>query len=834
MAKSKYLNKSGLNYLWQKIYFGFKPKQAPVNITSTPLNFIDSISQDADGVISATKSELPQICGLTGSTGNIIYHDGSKWTVLGKPSSDTMILGSSSGKPYWFNGAGRYIPFGGVIQPTNIFGGKQLYINHTDDALHAADRYYYVKITTHKKEVNGVTYPRIKEGAVVTDKEYYEDSPVVSTLTAHSPFDGSYETSVVCPNGHYMKVHIQFSPFTDSWDPATATYFSGYPYGNYYLSFYSANTPKTTPYVRVYNQYQAHTKGWKIVNGTDYNGTKGNTGGNNYIARITDQGNYQRSCLEFIIEGKDDGSSNATRLTTIEQQLSRPNLAKDGSTVTKFDDQVLEYKFTWKSHFSGSTGQRDRIIIDPSDAKITAAGLRNIDTSHRSEYEFWNTNGTYTPISAIQGITGKQGITGLQGITGKQGIQGITGLQGITGKQGIQGPQGVQGITGTQGVQGPQGVQGITGKQGIQGNQGVWGITGKQGVQGITGLQGITGKQGITGAEGPTGKPGRVGRPGEHGEQGITGEQGVQGITGKQGITGEKGPTGNPGPDLLGSKGDIIYHNGTKWTTLAIGATGYVLKQNNGVPSWAVDNNSDTKVSQTVNTTDNTFPVLASAVANASNTQTTTAIYAPIKINPNKKSVAEGEGTTASGNYSHAEGQSTTSLGNAAHAEGHGSTASGYASHAEGNRTTAYGYASHAEGENTKAEGNYSHAEGSGSVSSGAVSHAEGYGSTASGSRSHAEGSQTTASGYAAHAGGNNTIANADNQTVIGQFNALDTNQLFIVGNGNSTTRKNIFTVSTTGTMMAADGVQIKKSSSTDQVSLVYDNAKKCLKFIFE
>ena len=97
MAKSKYLNKSGLNYLWQKIHFGFKPKQAPVNITSTSLNFIDSISQDADGVISATKSALPQICGLTGSTGNIIYHDGSKWTVLGKPSSDAMILGSSSG-----------------------------------------------------------------------------------------------------------------------------------------------------------------------------------------------------------------------------------------------------------------------------------------------------------------------------------------------------------------------------------------------------------------------------------------------------------------------------------------------------------------------------------------------------------------------------------------------------------------------------------------------------------------------------------------------------------------------------------------------------------------
>ena len=188
-------------------------------------------------------------------------------------------------------------------------------------------------------------------------------------------------------------------------------------------------------------------------------------------------------------------------------------------------------------------------------------------------------------------------------------------------------------------------------QQVINGNQG---ITGPQGIQGVTGLQGITGKQG------------------------------VQGITGAKGLTGDKGPTGNPGPDLLGSKGDIIYHNGTQWTTLAIGATGYVLKQNNGVPSWAVDNNSDTKVTQDVNKTDNTFPVLASAVANASNTQTTTAIYAPIKINPNKKSVAEGEGTTASGNNSQAEGNGTVASGNNSHAEGLQTIAQNVSEHSEG------------------------------------------------------------------------------------------------------------------------------------------------------
>lgn len=553
MVKIKYLNKSGVNYLWQKISLRFKPKQTAkpdptVQQGSTSFTFIDSITQDENGVINATKKALPQICGVTGSTGNIIYHNGTKWVVLGKPTSDNQILGNSSGIPTWFNGSGRYIPFGGVIQPTNPFGGKQLYINHTDDALHSADRYYYVKITTHKKEVNGVTYPRIKEGAAVTDKEYYEDSPVVSTLSAHNPFDGSYETGVVCPNGHYMKVHIQFAPFTNNWNPATATCFSGYPYGNYYLSFYYVNTPKTTPYVRVYNQYQAHTKGWKIVNGTDYTGTKGNSGGNTYIARITDQGNYQRSCLEFIIEGKDDGSSNATQLTTIEQQLSRPNLSKDGSTVTKFGDQTLEYTFIWKSHLQGTTGQRDRVIINPENGTISSFGnivggtfggsgkfigwgLQNHETNHRSEYEFWNTNGTYTSLSAIQGITGA---------TGPKGQQGITGLQGITGKQGNTGVQGITGARGLTGVQGRTGLQGVTGFRGITGSQGITGYRGVTGLQGATGLQGITGKQGVTGVQGTTGIKGVTGSKGDTGLTGVTGKQGVTGV---QGTT---GPSGDP------------------------------------------------------------------------------------------------------------------------------------------------------------------------------------------------------------------------------------------------------------------------------------------------
>lgn len=76
-------------------------------------------------------------------------------------------------------------------------------------------------------------------------------------------------------------------------------------------------------------------------------------------------------------------------------------------------------------------------------------------------------------------------------------------------------------------------------------------------------------------------------------------------------------------------------------------------------------------------------------------------------------SLANGNGTTASGFYSHAEGAVTT--------------ASGYSSHAEGNGTTAYSDYSHAEGRGTTTSGFYSHAEGEYTTAAGICSHAEGY-----------------------------------------------------------------------------------------------------------
>ena len=203
---------------------------------------------------------------------------------------------------------------------------------------------------------------------------------------------------------------------------------------------------------------------------------------------------------------------------------------------------------------------------------------------------------------------------------------------------------------------------------------------------------------------------------------------------------------------------------------------------------------------------------------------------------------AEGVRTVVSGGAAHAEGYETKATGDYSHAEGEGNRASGYAAHAEGGlsningkNSEASGKYSHAEGGGTLASGGHSHAEGNNTIASSECAHAEGQSTTASGWNSHAEGGETKAtagfahsegyrteaSGDCSHAGGegskaqkrnsfvhgNNLTADAENQTVVGQYNAPNTEALFIVGNGtDSNNRSNAFEVYKDGTIKVKIG----------------------------
>jgi hypothetical protein len=143
-------------------------------------------------------------------------------------------------------------------------------------------------------------------------------------------------------------------------------------------------------------------------------------------------------------------------------------------------------------------------------------------------------------------------------------------------------------------------------------------------------------------------------------------------------------------------------------------------------------------------------------------------------------------------------------------AEGYGTTASGdYGSHAEGNVSVASGIASHAEGNRTQATAMCSHAEGTHTIASGKNSHAEGGENNATGSQAHAEGCYTTAQGYHCHAEGFSTIAQNFAEHSEGQYNlshkASDTydnagNTQHSIGIGsNKDSRKNAFEIMQNG-----------------------------------
>lgn len=93
-------------------------------------------------------------------------------------------------------------------------------------------------------------------------------------------------------------------------------------------------------------------------------------------------------------------------------------------------------------------------------------------------------------------------------------------------------------------------------------------------------------------------------------------------------------------PKSIGTAaGDIIYWSAASTPArLAKGTDGQVLKMVSGVPAWSTDNNSDTKVTQAYSTTDNSYPILFSATADITSTDSrgakTAIVNNTIYVNP--------------------------------------------------------------------------------------------------------------------------------------------------------------------------------------------------------
>ena len=261
------------------------------------------------------------------------------------------------------------IKYASAIINRNTFANKKLYINTIDNAFAIADQKYWVIVTTHLKEIDGVTYPYADPNKTVLDDDYWVDSPVVAQASRPGVlFDGSYESNITVNAGYYMKVHIQFGPFTNNWTPSTTGYiFNGYPYGNYYLSFYDKRTPGQLSKLRIYNKYST-SKGWNLINATPF---AGDINSNSYIEKMVNTGLYQCSCMEFIIYSKD---SEYTNLCQIDYGLTRGNITHI-SSVNKFSDQELYKNFTWYKHNDNSENE-STVSIEATSGLITSKDIK--------------------------------------------------------------------------------------------------------------------------------------------------------------------------------------------------------------------------------------------------------------------------------------------------------------------------------------------------------------------------------------------------------------------------------------------------------------------------
>ena len=111
-------------------------------------------------------------------------------------------------------------------------------------------------------------------------------------------------------------------------------------------------------------------------------------------------------------------------------------------------------------------------------------------------------------------------------------------------------------------------------------------------------------------------------------------------------------------------------------------------------------------------------------------------------------------------------------------------------------------------GKECEASEKYSSAIGFDVHATGEGAFAEGFYAVASGKYSHAEGDGTVASGYASHAQNAGTIASESFQTVIGKYNASDTDALFIIGKGyNDNARSNALVARYNGDLIIAGGL---------------------------
>jgi len=232
---------------------------------------------------------------------------------------------------------------GDVIMPTNPFGGRQLFINSTQNAYFRADKRWVVTAKQYKKS----------------------DDSLVSTYAASvvgNLFDGNYESTLDIAAGNYAIVNINFSTETNG-------YYPQYPYGNFYVSHYYTSFPiaavTNLDTLSVYCNYAPQTVGWKTMSFADFLRT---------TSLITKASNsyYNISEAEFKIYADD---TSLRSITQIDMQLSRPS-SNEMPILDKFKTNILYDNLQFESGTSIT-----KVSISPSGNSYFNGGNVGIGTT---------------------------------------------------------------------------------------------------------------------------------------------------------------------------------------------------------------------------------------------------------------------------------------------------------------------------------------------------------------------------------------------------------------------------------------------------------------------
>ena len=238
------------------------------------------------------------------------------------------------------------LTYNDVLQTTNPFGGKHLYISKIDNALYCADKRWTV--TGSWKGSSSGTY---------------------SASELRSLFDGSYESQFTVTKGNTATIRITFNT-NESHIYNSQKCFPGYPYGYVYLSYYYTNTPIAHSKLRVYCNYEPHTIGVHEFQMSSYVGSyplAGATEGNSGLVEYVRQPNYAISYMEFEITAP---STYSVGITQIEFNLDRPDSSRT-PFLSKYSPEKLYYPLT-APEFIGNASTATKATQDGNGNVITS------------------------------------------------------------------------------------------------------------------------------------------------------------------------------------------------------------------------------------------------------------------------------------------------------------------------------------------------------------------------------------------------------------------------------------------------------------------------------